>query len=87
MTFPVRGHSFLPPDRMFGVTEKEFRKLSEITPEEYHEIYRKVGTVNVLGNDWTIRTFKSLSNPLKKLNGITEMKRISLKKSKELGIG
>ncbi|CAG4990204.1 unnamed protein product [Colias eurytheme] len=40
LTFPVRGHSFLPADRVFGRLEKEIRKFPVITtPKEYHKIF------------------------------------------------
>ncbi|CAG4952202.1 unnamed protein product [Colias eurytheme] len=36
LIFPVTGHSFIPPDRVFGVTEKEIRKRNTIVqPNEY----------------------------------------------------
>lgn len=28
LVFPVRGHSFMPSDRVFGVCEKEFKQNS-----------------------------------------------------------
>lgn len=37
--FPVTGHSFLPADRVFAMTEKQIRKLESIVePREYEEI-------------------------------------------------
>lgn len=37
--FPIRGHSYLPPDRVFGRIEKEQRRLPIIkTPAQYQEI-------------------------------------------------
>ncbi|KAK9675107.1 hypothetical protein QE152_g40632, partial [Popillia japonica] len=61
LTFPVRGHSFLPTDRVFGRIEKKLRKIGVIlNAEEYIEIYKEVGTVKKLGIDWTIKDFKAL---------------------------
>lgn len=38
--FPVVGHSYLPPDRVFAGIEKVIRKESVIIkPEEYTEIF------------------------------------------------
>lgn len=38
--FPVRGHSFLPADRVFGRLEKDIRKKPVITfKDEYHDIF------------------------------------------------
>lgn len=35
IVFPVTGHSFLPPDRVFGNVERGIKKLEEIIkPEE-----------------------------------------------------
>lgn len=37
--FPIRGHSFMPPDRVFGRVEKDFRrKETIISPDEYREL-------------------------------------------------
>lgn len=42
--FPVRGHSYLPADRVFGQIEKVTRSFSKIkTPTKYYEIYSKKG--------------------------------------------
>lgn len=39
LVFPVTGHSYLPADRVFGNTEKSFRKLDTIiSPNQYIEI-------------------------------------------------
>lgn len=79
--FPVRGHSYLPPDRLFGRVEKKIRKYEEIVlPEEYQKIYSEVGEVRVLGSDWLIRDYKNLCNFFKKTDGISDMKRVLLKK-------
>ncbi|PSN33623.1 hypothetical protein C0J52_20104 [Blattella germanica] len=79
MVFPVRGHSYLPADRAFGIMEKELRRYSEVlTPEDYHNLYRNVGKVSVLGTDWQVQDFKSFSSKLHKLEGISNMKRVRL---------
>ncbi|CAH1102789.1 unnamed protein product [Psylliodes chrysocephalus] len=81
VTFPVRGHSFLPADRVFGRLEKKFRQIEVIlNAEEYIEIYKEVGTVKELGTDWTIKDFKALDASLKKLRSIKDTKRIILRK-------
>ena len=81
MFFPVRGHSSLPADRMFGIIEKELRRNSEILkPEDYHNLYRNVGKVSVLGIDWKVQDFKAFTSKLHKLEGISAMKRVRLKK-------
>nr|CAD7415046.1 unnamed protein product [Timema poppensis] len=51
ITFPVVGHSFLPPDRVFGRIEKIVKKKDTIVqPEEYVEIFQKFGTVRSHGH-------------------------------------
>lgn len=41
--FPVVGHSYLPPDRVFGNIEKVVRKRNTlVTPDEYYEIFGKL---------------------------------------------
>lgn len=53
ITFPVRGHSYLPVDRVFGRVEKMLRKTEQvILPTEYHTIFEQVGHVYILGKDW-----------------------------------
>lgn len=48
--FPVRGHSFLPADRVFGRVEKKLRKVEEVLdPAGYHGIYKEVAAVRILG--------------------------------------
>lgn len=77
---PVRGHSYLPADRIFGRVEQLLRKKQTIlTKNEYYEIYKQVGTVHILGKDWAILDTKSLSQVYKDLPMISEMKNIHLK--------
>ena len=82
LTYPVRGHSFLPNDRVFGRIEKVLKKHSVIlTPDKYIELYSRFGEVKVLGKDWSLLDVKSLSQELKKVDGISQMKRIVIEKS------
>lgn len=81
LCFPVRGHSFLPPDRVFGRVEKKLRKISEIlNPNTFQEVYAEVGETRILGKDWEIFDFKELSKILRPVDGISDLKRIHLKK-------
>lgn len=81
VTFPVRGHSFLPADRAFGRLEKKLRVMEVILNEqEYLKIYEEVGTVKVLGKDWQVQDYKALNKDLKNFTGIKDMKRIIFKK-------
>ena len=58
--FPIRGHSFLPADRVFGLIEQSIRKFDTILlPEQYHAILGKHGNVHVYSEDWVASDFKS----------------------------
>lgn len=84
MFFPVRGHSYMPADRVFGRVEKLLRAHTEIkSPEKYREIYVKVGQVKSLGKDWKLIDIKHASHVLKKIEGISEAKRIIIKKTSQ----
>lgn len=49
LTFPVTGHSFLPPDRVFAFTEKAIKKMEVIvTPEEYMNVMKSKATIKSL---------------------------------------
>lgn len=79
--FPVRGHSFLPADRVFGRVEKLLRRQATIfSREEYEKNYEKVGVVKRMGIDWRLFDVKTLQMGLKKVKGLSEMKRIVLKR-------
>lgn len=81
ITFPIRGHSFLPADRVFGRLEKLLRrKTTMVTKEEYYEMYQEVGTVMKLGTDWTLKDIKSISTHLKNIENISNKKRIFIKR-------
>lgn len=59
IVFPVTGHSFLPPDRVFGRIEKDIRKEEEIlSPAEYHKIIGTHETVLQLGKSWKVFDWK-----------------------------
>lgn len=50
--FPVTGHSYIPPDRVFGQSEKEIKRKEVILkPEEYEEIFSHYAKVKKLGKD------------------------------------
>lgn len=79
--FPVRGHSYLPADRVFGRAEKILKTHNIIAnPEEYRGYYGQVGRVRSLGTDWELYNIKGLSETYNKVNGIKDLKRIFLKK-------
>lgn len=81
LIFPIRGHSYLPADRIFGRVEKILRQHSTIkTPEKYYELYLKVGEIRRLGTEWSLYDIKSASVCLKKINGISQCRRIYIKR-------
>lgn len=81
MFFPVRGHSYLPADRVFGRVEKQMRRIKEvILPSEYNAIYREHGVVKEVNSDWLIRKFKDLASYMNACTGIQEAKRVIIKK-------
>lgn len=59
MIFPIPGHSYIPPDRVFGVTEKEIKTRNTIIdPEEYINIFREHATVKMLGKEVVVYDWK-----------------------------
>lgn len=67
--FPIRGHSFMPPDRVFGRVEKDYRRRETIiSPKEYIEILRKHGQVNEWGKDWFTLDMKTKAKDIVKSN-------------------
>lgn len=77
----MRGHSFLPADRVFGRVEKRLRKAVTVyTQQSYQELYAEFGNVLVLGKDWQLKNTKSLSSIFRNLTQLKEVKRIILKK-------
>ncbi|KAJ4444848.1 hypothetical protein ANN_06645, partial [Periplaneta americana] len=60
--FPVRGHSYMAPDRVFGRIEKSYRRQETITsPKEYYDLLEEHGTLKVLNKDWNVRNLKESS--------------------------
>ena len=58
--FPVRGHSFLPADRVFGRIGQQLKKLDTVLmPEEYLAVLRNHGTVHTYGEDWEAFDYKN----------------------------
>lgn len=67
--FPTPGHSYMPPDRVFGRIEKTIkRKETIIQPEEYHKIFSEYGTITKPENglrffDWKSEVEKVFKKP------------------------
>ncbi|XP_041989213.1 uncharacterized protein LOC121740540 [Aricia agestis] len=60
--FPVVGHSYIPPDRVFAQIEKEVRKHEVINgPQKYLEVISGFSTVNKLGAECEVLDWKTAS--------------------------
>jgi len=87
--FPVRGHSFMPPDRVFGNIEKDIKKKEIILkPHEYLEMFSKYSTVHRVGElveiyDWKNEASKHIKAPGQWHFAFSKMKRIILTKSSQ----
>lgn len=80
--FPIRGHSYMPADRVFGRAEKILRKHSVLkTPESYYDLYSQIGEIRKLGEDWKLYNIKAAEPILNKVQAISAAKRILIKKS------
>lgn len=92
--FPVTGHSFMPPDRVFGNIEKVIKKREVIIqPEEYCNVISSNATVTNLRDievfqkrlDFKSATQKVFKPTAKWPFKITQCKRFIIKRSKTPG--
>ncbi|KAJ8887479.1 hypothetical protein PR048_013694 [Dryococelus australis] len=68
--FPVPGHSYIPPDRVFERIECELSDMDTIIePGTYWEIFCNHGTVFKIGDDWTVYDWKLVSQQSLKKSG------------------
>lgn len=68
--FPIVGHSFIPPDRVFGKMERSFKKRSVIeSPEDYINIMKEYTTGIHLGEDFCVKDWKAYSDNILKQPG------------------
>ncbi|CAH2088921.1 unnamed protein product [Euphydryas editha] len=78
--FPIVGHSFLPPDRVFAKIEKTLRKKEIITdPKQYVDILQEHGTTFNLGQEVPVYDFKkecsgNLKPPVATINNVKKEK-------------
>lgn len=85
--FPVTGHSYIPPDRVFGHSEKEIKRHEVILlPEEYKDIFSHYATVKQLGVDCQNLNWKEAKDAIIRPPGtwhfkFSQCKRILLKRS------
>lgn len=65
--FPIVGHSFIPPDRVFGNLEREFHRHSVIqNPDDYMEMIKGRGTLSHLGKDCAVKDWKAYGDEMLK---------------------
>ena len=58
--FPVRGHSYLPADRVFGRIEQQLRNMDTVLlPSDYHQVLKNHGTVHLYGEDWRASDYRA----------------------------
>lgn len=84
--FPVTGHSFIPPDRVFALTEKKIRRIENIlNPDDYISlmssnatIFRVVDEVPVF--DWKEASRRVLKNTQSLHFQISKCKKIMIEK-------
>jgi len=84
LMFPVRGHSFLPCDRLFGRIEKELKsKDSILCPKGYHDVFKNhCASMYDCGTDWHTADWKTaVSKIYKPLSNIQDAKRIIIDRS------
>ncbi|KAL4715282.1 hypothetical protein ACJJTC_010852 [Scirpophaga incertulas] len=91
IVFPIVGHSFIPPDRVFAHVEKNVKKLeSIIRPEDYLEIIGTYSTIVLMGSDCEVLNFKSGMTTIMKDVGkwhfqFKQCKRFFIQRSKQIG--
>lgn len=89
LVFPVTGHSFIPPDRVFGNIEKKIRQIENIlNPNQYLDIISQHGSVFKLGTDCEVADWKEAAKKVIKSTStlhfkISECKRFFLKRRGE----
>lgn len=84
--FPVRGHSYMSPDRVFSQMEEELKKNETIvSPTQYHTIFSNYYQVFVYGKDFLFYNIKEACKGIIKPNifKMTEQKRLQYVKNKK----
>lgn len=80
--FPIRGHSYMPADRAFGILEKKLRKIDTIlVPSEYDAVVSSVGTLHCAGSTVIVQDWQTAAGNIirtKKDFKITDAKVIGL---------
>lgn len=89
VVFPVVGHSFIPPDRVFGAIEKDIKKHDTLlTDKNYIDIIQRHATVIRLGEDecpvldWKSAVFDKIKKPSNWHFKLQPCKRVVVSKTK-----
>uniref|UniRef100_A0A1B6D3Y0 Uncharacterized protein n=1 Tax=Clastoptera arizonana TaxID=38151 RepID=A0A1B6D3Y0_9HEMI len=86
--FPIVGHSFISPNRVFAQIEKDVKKNSTLlTDQDYITIFRKHATVIRLGDncpvlDWKKAVLEVLKKPVQWHFKLQPCKRLVVSKTK-----
>lgn len=90
VVYPIVGHSFLPPDRVFGQVEKKLRQMDTIvSPVEYRDVLTQFSTVKAFNEDFKVYDWKEEVKSTVKPPGqwhfkiSTKVKRIEIIKQKK----
>ena len=68
--FPVRGHSYLPADRVFGRIEQQLSSLDTVLlPSGYQEVLENHGTVHAYGEQWRAADYRAATTKHTKTQG------------------
>ncbi|CAH1969755.1 unnamed protein product [Acanthoscelides obtectus] len=68
LIFPIVGHSFIPPDRIFGLIEKDIKKMPVIVEiSDYDDLIRKHSTIRKIGIDWDVFDWRTQAKRVIKL--------------------
>lgn len=85
IVYPVTGHNFLPPDRVFGNIEKALkRKEIIVTTKEVYDIIRQHATVKIVEDVKVFDFKKGKEDAIKEVKNwhfqISKVKRVYIKK-------
>lgn len=84
--FPVRGHSYMAADQVFGRIEKVLRKKEIIVcPTQYHDIFKQFCQVKNYENDFKVYNIKEACKSIIHPKGfkLTEQKMLLYEKGKK----
>ena len=87
-TFPIRGHSFLPADRVFGRIEQDIRRHPTILmPREYITLIKRHGHVHEYLKDWQSCDFKAAASKFVKKTNTFKISTVKVLEMKGSAVG